>query len=116
VKSGTGVEVTVKTTDAAVAVFASDAFGKGDAIVDGSAARGGTVRLYATGLRGGAGVLVWIGGVKAEVLSVASEPDASGRTAIEVRIPPGLEGGQRLPVTLASSGSASQSGVSIAIK
>ena len=115
-KNGASVEVTVKTANAAAAIFASDAFGKGDAIVEGSGTRGSTLRLYATGLRSGAEVSVWIGGFRAEVLSVASEPDASGRIAVEIRIPSDLKAGEHLPITLASGGSPSQSGVIVAIQ
>ena len=115
-KNGASVEKALRIADSSVAVFARDAFGKGDAVVNGPVSAGGQTTLYATGLRAGTEVSVWIGGVKAEVLSVTSGPDAAGRTAIEVRVPPGLEAGQRLPVTLASGASSSQLGVNIVIE
>ena len=68
-------------------------------------AAGSTVRLQATGIRNASAVRVSMGGVEAEVLSVARR-DFPGLDVVEVRIPAALTGRGVVAVQLSADGKA----------
>jgi uncharacterized protein (TIGR03437 family) len=104
-------------------LFATDRFGKGQAVArlaDGTmnseqnaVAGGEEVVLYATGLGSGLPVSVTVGGHPAELLGVAK---VDGRSELRIRVPAGLEPIAAAAVTVRSGEYASQPGVTIFVK
>ncbi len=87
-------------------LFTESGDGKGLArgYADGVAV-GSTVRLQATGVRNAAAVRVMMGGVEAEVVSIARQ-DFPGLDVVEVRIPVALTGRGVVAVQLSADGKA----------